>query len=132
MKPFKVLIKVSGNITHEAEFDSVELRDEWLYKHEVMGSFGQPRKVEQVLVSEEVKDEAGNVVTPAQYDEVVTEGYVVELVDQSAEIEKLKAKEESRKAARLALKDLDLSKVTTVAGLKAVVKNLIDSREDIP
>jgi hypothetical protein len=92
-------------VTNSGSFPSQEEAQVWLSSHEGMGSFGQKRQVishpaisneSQVEISPAVIDEDGVEISPAQFETQVTEvpareevleGYTVEIVDISAQLE---------------------------------------------
>jgi hypothetical protein len=91
-------------VTNSGSFPSQEEAQAWLSSHEGMGTFGQKRQVishpaisieSQVEISPAVIDEDGVEISPAQFETQVTEipareeiieGYVVEIVDISAQL----------------------------------------------
>jgi hypothetical protein len=101
----KISIIKNSQVTNQASFPSQEEAQAWLASHEGMGTFGQNRQVishpaisteSQVEISPAVIDENGVEISPAQFETQVTEtpareevieGYVVEIVDISAQLE---------------------------------------------
>lgn len=100
----QVKIMRDSVVTNSASFPSQEEAQAWLSSHEGMGTFGQKRQIishpaisteSQVEVSPAVIDEDGVEISPAQFETQVTEipareeiieGYVVEIVDISAQL----------------------------------------------
>lgn len=99
---FKINILREGQITNQASFPSQEEAQAWLSSHEAMGTFGQKKETveRQVLIFPAVVDSEGLEISPAQFEAqmVDLEGYTVEIVDISAQLE-----QEATNAAALKL-----------------------------
>ena len=87
----QVSIKRSGQLTNQASFPTMEEAQAWLSHHEGMKSFGEPAQTiqQQVELSPAVFDEEGNELSPAvmEMQEMHIPGYVVEILDISAQLE---------------------------------------------
>lgn len=112
---FKINIIKNAQVTNSCTAPEAEATA-WLAKHEGMGTFGQKRQVishpaisteAQVEISPTVIDENGVEISPAQFETQVTEipareevieGYTVEILDISAQLE-----QEATNAAALAI-----------------------------
>ena len=91
----------NGQVTNSAQFPSQEEADTWLARHEGMGSFGQKKETveRQVLIFPAVVDSEGLEISPAQFEAqmVDLEGYTVEIIDISAQLEQERINSESLK-----------------------------------
>lgn len=89
-------------VTNSASFPSQEEAQAWLDRHEGIGTFGQKKETveRQVLIFPAVIDSEGLEVSPAQFEAqmVDLEGYTVEMLDISAQLE-----QEATNAAALKL-----------------------------
>ena len=78
-------------VTNSGSFPSQEEAQAWLSSHEGMGTFGQKKETveRQVLIFPAVIDSEGLEISPAQFEAqmVDLEGYTVEIVDISAQLE---------------------------------------------
>lgn len=87
----KISIIKNAQVTNSAQFPSQEEADTWLARHEGMGTFGQKKETveRQVLIFPAVVDSEGMEVSPAQFEAqmVDLEGYTVEMLDISAQLE---------------------------------------------
>lgn len=101
----QVTVTKSGTISNSASFPSQEEAQAWLSSHEGMGTFGQKRQIishpaisteSQVEISPAVIDKDGVEISPAQFETQVTEvpareeileGYVVEILDITSQLE---------------------------------------------
>lgn len=101
----QVTVTRAGQISNSASFPTESEANAWLASHEGMGTFGQKRQVishpassteSQVEISPAVIDEDGVEISPAQFETQVTEipareevieGYTVEILDISAQLE---------------------------------------------
>jgi hypothetical protein len=108
----KISIIKNSQVTNSCTAPEAEAMA-WLSHHEGMGTFGQKRQVishpaisteSQVEISPAVIDENGVEISPAQFETQVTEtpareevieGYMVEIVDISAQIEQEKTNAEA-------------------------------------
>lgn len=79
----------------------------------------------------EVVDESGVLASQEEVDFFISQRpqFVCEVVDATEEVAAIKAKEAKKKAAKEALKNLDIDEANTVAKLKAIVKALIEAGE---
>jgi hypothetical protein len=111
----QISIIKESQVTNSGSFPSQEEAQAWLASHEGMGTFGQKRQVishpaisteSQVEISPAVIDENGVEISPAQFEMQVTEipareeiieGYVVEIVDISAQLAQAAINEQSLK-----------------------------------
>lgn len=111
----RISIVRDGQLTNQATFPTMEEGQAWLSSHEGMGTFGHKRQVishpassveSQVEIFPAVIDEDGVEISPAQFETLVTEipareeiieGYVVEMLDISAQLEQEKINAESLK-----------------------------------
>lgn len=91
----------NGQVTNSAQFSSQEEADAWLARHEGMGTFGQKKETveRQVLIFPAVVDSEGLEISPAQFEAqmVDLEGYTVEIIDISAQLEQERINSESLK-----------------------------------
>ena len=91
----------NGQVTNSAQFPSQEEADAWLARHEGMGTFGQKKETveRQVLIFPAVVDSEGLEISPAQFEAqmVDLEGYTVEIIDISAQLEQERINSESLK-----------------------------------
>lgn len=71
----RVEIKRDGTVTNAGEFETRELADAWLSKHEGLGTFGAKAHLSE---------------------EGLTEGYIVVIKDMTAELEQAKINEEAQ------------------------------------
>ena len=78
-------------VTNSGSFPSQEEAQAWLSSHEGMGTFGQKKETveRQVLIFPAVVDSEGLEISPAQFEAqmVDLEGYTVEMLDISAQLE---------------------------------------------
>jgi hypothetical protein len=96
----KISILKDGQLTNGGEFETQELADAWLAKHEGLGTFGQKagtREI-QVEVAPAVINEDGTELVPALYETQIEEvpGYVVVIEDITAKLEQEKANAEAQ------------------------------------
>jgi hypothetical protein len=79
----------------------------------------------------EVIDESGILASQEEVDFFISQRpqFICEVVDATEEVSAIKAKESKKKAAKEAMKNLDIEGATTVAKLKAIVKALIEAQE---
>jgi hypothetical protein len=84
----KISILRDGILTHGAKFESQELADAWLAKHEANGTFGPKSELIPAVV-----DENGVELVPATY----VEGYSVVIEDISDKVAQEKANAEALK-----------------------------------
>jgi hypothetical protein len=98
----RVSITRNGQLTNQQTLDSIEEANAWLARHEGMGTFGQKKETveRQVLIFPAVVDSEGLEISPAQFEAqmVDLEGYTVEMLDISAQLE-----QEATNAAALKL-----------------------------
>ena len=97
----QITITKNGQVTNQAQFPSQEEADTWLATHEGMGTFGQKKETveRQVLIFPAVVDSEGLEISPAQFEAqmVDLEGYTVEIIDISAQLEQERINSESLK-----------------------------------
>jgi hypothetical protein len=127
-------VKKNGVIAYSATLPDEEMAV-WIETHKE--SWG--RSAYQELVTPEileVKDEAGNIITPgasAVY-RIVPADYELEVVDIKKELQDAQAQAElnsqKRQAARALIKNTDRSKLTTVASLKTLLLAIVDLLEE--
>jgi hypothetical protein len=98
---FKISITKNSQLTNQAQFSSMEEAEQWLSRHQEMGSFGQPKQViqQQVELEPAVVAEDGSIVKEAvvEMQEVELPGYEVEIEDLSAKLEQEKRNAEAQK-----------------------------------
>ena len=88
-------------LTNQLDFETQEMLESELARHEGMGSFGQKKETveRQVLIFPAVVDSEGLEISPAQFEAqmVDLEGYTVEIIDISAQLEQERINSESLK-----------------------------------
>jgi hypothetical protein len=96
----KISILKDGQLTNGGEFETQELADAWLAKHEGLGTFGQKAGTREIQaeVSPVVLAEDGSELVPAVYETQIEEvpGYVVVIEDITAKLEQEKANAEAQ------------------------------------
>lgn len=97
----KISILRESQLTHAGEFETQELADAWLAKHEGKGTFGQKagtREI-QVEVAPAVLAEDGTELVPALYETQVEQipGYVVVIEDLTTKLEQARINDEAQK-----------------------------------
>lgn len=96
----KISILRESQITHAGEFQTQELADAWLSKHEGRGTFGTKASTREVSVeiAPAVINEDGSEAVPAQWEARTEEipGYVVVITDMTAELAREAQNKESK------------------------------------
>jgi hypothetical protein len=112
----QVSIIKDGQVTHLGQFETQELADSWLAKHEGLGTFGQKAETIEtqvevapaVIESQEMLDENGESFDPPQFQDIEISpaqhemqkihipGYVVEIEDISDELEQEQINKEAQ------------------------------------
>jgi hypothetical protein len=87
----KIQIERNGTITNEATFETEAEGQEWLSRHESMGTFGQKAQTidQQVETTPAVLDENNEEIVPAKFETQTVElaGYKVIIEDLTAQLE---------------------------------------------
>lgn len=126
MKKIIIKNKATGEITHGSDLDESEFQ-KWIDYHVENNSWG--KKAFKEVIKNEVQDEQGNIVEPAEYIEHDSE-YEIIIEDKTAEYEQEKQKKEKKKKDRedrvMSLKNIDWTKVDKIADLKVIVKALVN------
>lgn len=121
---FKLLVKDSqGNILHEPRFKTSEEVEE--HKLSILASDNPWRFPLKEPQQRDLLDENGEVVGSESYQDLDISFEIIDLSPESMG----QASKEAEKVARLNdIKAIDLSKISTIAGLKAVVQLLINDK----
>jgi hypothetical protein len=118
----RAIIKKDGIITNQSE-GTEESVLAWIEKHKAMGSFGS--NAYEIESTPAVIDEEGNVISLAIMEEVPAE-YEIVLEDTTDEIQNLKLEADKKSQAKEKLKTFDKSKITTVAGARDWIAELVE------
>lgn len=126
MKKISIKNKATGEITHGSDLDESEFQ-KWIDYHVENNSWG--KKAFKEVIKNEVQDEQGNIVEPAEYVEHDAE-YEIIIEDKTAEVEAEKQKKDKKKKDRedrvSSLKSIDWKNINTVQELKQIVKSLYE------
>lgn len=124
MKKISIKNKATGEVTHGSDLDESEFQ-KWIDYHVDNNSWG--KKSFKEVIKNEVQDEQGNIVEPAEYVDHEAE-YEIIIEDKTAEYEQEKQKKEKKKKDRedrvSSLKKIDWKAIKTIAELKDVVKSI--------
>lgn len=94
----KISITKNSTITHSAKFETQEMLEQWLAKHEKIGTFGTPAHTVQLELTPAIIGENGEVIQEATFEEVnVPADYTYEIIDISAQIQAQKNSADARK-----------------------------------
>ena len=119
----RVKIERNGTITNQAEFETKEKADKWLDQEISNGSFGKPAHT------------ICNKIDPRNLQEtdcrgIPSEFTVLPYEDMTSEVQEREARKLAKIDRKKKLKEIDWSKITTVAHVKDIVKNILAEIEE--
>jgi predicted secreted protein len=126
----RVQILKSGVVTNAAEFSTHAEAEAWVKKVEETNGFGKAAYKKEIKAA--YVDEEGNHI-PAVYEDVPAE-YEVEYIDITIQKDQERVDAEVKKInkadRRKKLKEIDWTKVTTVASIRDLLKTVILEMEE--